>query len=178
MHGMTLGSSFGGVWTARAAGTALNADALGQWDVLGWVDPQTFGLSVHLIIGAVVVGLLATVLVLAAWVLLRVLTWRAEVRRAQKHAARARLRDNGQPYPPADRGLCDVCARAFEKVYYLPSGQRMCEDCYRQMVQQAHEQAFCAPPGTGQGGLEDRPDDQRRIAHDVVPPEGDGRQGL
>jgi hypothetical protein len=123
--------------------------------------------------------LAVSALAVVAWVVLRALAWRAQARDAQQAAARARLREDGQPYPPADRGLCDVCARPFEKVYHLPSGQRMCEDCYRQMVQEAHEQAFCGPTGAPQMNGETGTDHERRKAGiDVVHPEGDGRQGL
>jgi hypothetical protein len=147
--------------------------------VLAWVDIRTFGLSLYLIIGVVVVGLVAMALALGAWTLLRLAVWKARVRRAQEQAARARVRDDGQPYPPVDRGLCDLCAGAFEKVYHLPSGQRMCEDCYRRMVQEAHEQAFCAPPGAPQAGGEAGTDDERaRRGNGAIGPEGDGRQGV
>jgi hypothetical protein len=37
---------------------------------------------------------------------------------------------DGRPRPPSARGLCDGCARASEKVYFLPSGRRLCEACY------------------------------------------------
>lgn len=147
--------------------------------MLGWVDIRTFGLNLHLIIGVVVVGLLAIVLGLVAWTLLRLAAWKAQVRLVQEQAARAGLREDGQAYPPADRGLCDVCARAFEKVYHLPSGQRMCEDCYRRMVHEVHQQGLYAPPGAPQAAEEAGTDNERpRPGSSVIHPEGDGRQGL
>ena len=139
--------------------------------MLGWVDILTFGLNLHLIIGLAVVGLGVIVLVLVAW--------KAQVRLGGEQAARARLREDGQVYPPADRGLCDVCAGAFQKVYHLPSGQRMCEDCYRRMVHEIHEQALRTQEGVPQVSGEAGTDDERpRPGNDAVHPEGDGRQGL
>lgn len=30
------------------------------------------------------------------------------------------------------RGMCEACQQVLEDIYYLPSGQRLCRDCYHQ----------------------------------------------
>ena len=64
-----------------------------------------------------------------------VIKWRLFVRkqkRARLEADAEHYRPDGQPYPPCGRGLCDHCKQAFEKVYYLPEGRRLCPACYEQ----------------------------------------------
>ena len=58
--------------------------------------------------------------------------WRFSHRqkRADAEARAAALRPDGLPYPPAGRGMCEACTRAFDKVYFMPNGRRLCPDCY------------------------------------------------
>jgi hypothetical protein len=65
--------------------------------------------------------------------------WRAEHFDAQGH----RL-------PPADRGLCQACEKAYEKVYYLPSGRRLCQACYeavKALTQDMNQETTDGPTG-------------------------------
>ncbi len=73
------------------------------------------------------VGLLAIIAVIT---LLRVWSGHVAQRRAAEQLHRERFRPDGTPYPPTARGICDRCGKAFEKVYYLPSGQRLCPEDY------------------------------------------------
>ena len=45
-------------------------------------------------------------------------------------------------FPPAAAGLCDRCGRVFESVYYLPSGTRLCANCFGE--QQADDNPMTA----------------------------------
>jgi len=107
--------------------------------VLGQVDIRTLGVNTYVIIGAVVILAILFLMAVTAWTLLKVALWQAEVRRAQRQADKERLADDGQPYPPAGRGLCDVCGKAANKVYHLSSGRRMCDDCYQRIDQPVEE---------------------------------------
>ena len=68
--------------------------------------------------------------VIAALIVVKWQLWRIRRRRAERQAREVRFRPDGEPYPPSKRGMCDACAKAFEKVYYLPAGRRLCPDCY------------------------------------------------
>ena len=85
-----------------------------------------------LIFGALTALIVAGPAILVAIVVVRHVLWGRARDRAEAEARRAKYRPDGQPYPPSDRALCDVCARVCRKVYYLESGQRVCEDCYRE----------------------------------------------
>ena len=85
-----------------------------------------FGLVVLAILAVVAGTFLTTALVTA----LKWLRWRSQVHEAAEQHQRERVRPDGQPYPPADRGMCDLCSQATEKVYYLPTGRRLCPACY------------------------------------------------
>jgi hypothetical protein len=70
------------------------------------------------------------VLVIAAWTAIKLMIWHMRDRGDEAKHRRETFRPDGVPYPPASRGLCDRCGRSFEKVYHLPSGERLCPDDY------------------------------------------------
>jgi hypothetical protein len=72
----------------------------------------------------------AVVLVVALWTAIKVLIWRSRRRSEEERQIRGKLRPDGQPYPPGAPGLCQRCGRAFDVVYHLPSGERLCPGCY------------------------------------------------
>ncbi len=72
-----------------------------------------------------------TVECLIIYVCIRSLIWRARVENAERQDYLLKHRPDGRAYPPFGRGLCDNCNQAFEKVYFLPSGTRLCPDCYQ-----------------------------------------------
>jgi hypothetical protein len=41
-----------------------------------------------------------------------------------------RFDTDGRPFPPFARGMCDSCHKAFEKVYHMPTGRRLCPACF------------------------------------------------
>jgi hypothetical protein len=102
-------------------------------------DLKTFGLNIYVLIGALILLAVLAVLIVAAWTLLKILIWRARQRQAEADQRRDKLRPDGQPYPPAAPGVCGRCQRAFDQVYHLPSGERLCPDCYAREI---------APKGT------------------------------
>lgn len=105
------------------------------------VDPRTLALNIYLLIGALLaLGVIALV-VLAIWTAANCGVWQARRRRAEAEQHRRRFRPDGQPYPPASRGMCDRCARACETVYHEASGERLCPTCY----DRAH--GLTSPPG-------------------------------
>ncbi len=45
-----------------------------------------------------------------------------------------RIGPDGRAYPPSGCGVCDNCTAADNKVYYLPSGKRLCRKCYLKTI--------------------------------------------
>ncbi len=92
------------------------------------VDPQTFGLNLWLIIGAVVLAggvFLSVLLMITA---MRAGIWQIRRRRAQRRWRRP-------AGPPTARGLCDECGRVHERVAHLPTGARLCPACCRRRLE-------------------------------------------
>ncbi len=72
----------------------------------------------------------AVFLLLALGTAINLVIWRVRRRRAARQAHRAKFRPDGRAYPPTDMGVCDRCGAAARKVFYMPSGQRLCGVCY------------------------------------------------
>jgi hypothetical protein len=105
----------------------------------GQIDPSGFAQGIYLLIGCMGAVILVCLGGLATWVTVRILQRRASVRQAEEQRRQERLDPDGRPYPPAAEGLCDRCGGAFQKVYYMPSGRRLCPDCYQQEAGPGHE---------------------------------------
>ena len=90
-----------------------------------------WGESIWIILTLVVVGVVLTATLILGWTFLRIWLRRGAIERAQTEKRAARLGPDGLPYPPSDEGVCDRCDKAFQSVYYLDTGQRLCESCYR-----------------------------------------------
>jgi hypothetical protein len=37
---------------------------------------------------------------------------------------------DGRLRPPRGQGICQKCSGAFDDLYYLPSGEKLCARCY------------------------------------------------
>ncbi len=74
--------------------------------------------------------LIIFLLYIAAMTTVRVLQEPRLRKRHQEKQRENKYRPDGKPYPPAAEGMCDVCERAFDKVYHLPTGRRTCQGCY------------------------------------------------
>lgn len=94
------------------------------------VDPRGFVLNIYFLIGLLLVLGVIALAVLAIWTAANYGVWQARRRKAEAEQHHRRFRSDGQPHPPAGRGMCDRCARACETVYYEPSGRRLCPACY------------------------------------------------
>jgi hypothetical protein len=92
------------------------------------VDPQTFGLNLWLIIGAVVLAGGVFLSVLLTITALRAGIWQIRRRRAQRRWRRP-------AGSPTARGLCDECGRVHEHVAHLPTGARLCPACCRRRLE-------------------------------------------
>ena len=87
-----------------------------------------------MLIAQAVVLAVVVPLCLVAWVCLR--AWLGEYRQVRDAAVRARANTgpDDKPYPPTDQGMCDHCRQSFEKVHFMPSGERACRVCYDRLV--------------------------------------------
>jgi hypothetical protein len=90
-----------------------------------------FALNIFVLIGLLIALAAGVILLIAALIGLKLWIWHVAKRRSDARYQRERFRSDGELFPPAGRGLCDRCGEAYEKVYYLPSGERLCPDDYR-----------------------------------------------
>jgi hypothetical protein len=94
------------------------------------VDIKTFGANIYMLIGLLLCIAATLVLAVVAWTFLKAAVWRARQKVAEEQERRQKLQPDGTPYPPLAPGVCQRCQRARDAVYHLPSGQRLCRDCY------------------------------------------------
>lgn len=94
------------------------------------VDPKTFALNMHFLIGLLIALAALLILMVGLWTILKVVIWRSRQKRAEAQEKRRKLQPDGTPYPPAAPGICQRCQQAHDAVYHLPSGQRLCRTCY------------------------------------------------
>ena len=74
------------------------------------------------------------IILLVGWLVLgsvRQYLWKARRRRVRQEAHDAKFRPDGAAYPPSGEGMCDACQKGLDKVYYLPTGRRLCSTCYQ-----------------------------------------------
>jgi len=45
---------------------------------------------------------------------------------------------DGQPAPPTARGVCRMCQRIYDEVYFFPSGAQLCPACYKTESEKSH----------------------------------------
>lgn len=55
---------------------------------------------------------------------------KAAAKLSQEATGSATHQFDGTPFPPASRGMCDACSKAFDWVYHLPEGRRLCPACF------------------------------------------------
>ncbi len=95
-----------------------------------WVSPETLGRNLFLLIGVLIAAGVGFILIVVFWTSIKVALWHRSKKRLEQREHERRHAPGGQPYPPTAAGLCDRCGRGFESVYYLPSGCRLCPNCY------------------------------------------------
>ena len=74
-------------------------------------------------------GCIALVLVIIA--LLRLSKRSAQITFERHQNKKLEIAPNGTPLPTLGRGICDECAQLFEKVYFLPAGDKLCPGCFQ-----------------------------------------------
>ena len=80
---------------------------------------KALGLAILIFLAGVVV-----------WIVGKHYVWRLRRSAARRSARRKRTRPDGLPYPPTGMGICSECGKAGLEVFHLPSGRRLCKDCY------------------------------------------------
>ena len=84
------------------------------------------------LLGFIFVFILSPALALWTVGLIQAVLWHIRLKKLQRADQLAKLQPNSKPYPPAKRGLCDSCSQYADTVYYISSGRRLCNECYRQ----------------------------------------------
>lgn len=91
---------------------------------------QMWSQGVCLLLGILLFLLVAAILTIVFWTGLRIWFARLLMRRNDDRLHEMRHRSDGLPFPPLGEGMCDRCQGAFDAVYHLPSGMRLCRGCY------------------------------------------------
>ena len=94
------------------------------------MEPTTLKMMVLEAVSLVTWLLIILLLYFVLMTIARVLETAGLLKRTRRQRQREKYQGDGRPYPPAACGFCDRCEKACEKVYYLPSGRRLCPDCY------------------------------------------------
>ncbi len=110
-----------------------------------------FGQNIYLLIAVIFLLALFGVVVLAVWTAVRAMLFTRRQRREEAAARAAKLDHDGRPLPPASEGLCDRCQRAFNRVYHVPSGPRLCPMCYELSLPARPIEAAAAPAAAAPG---------------------------
>jgi hypothetical protein len=94
------------------------------------IDPRGFGISIWLLIGALLaLGVLFGV-ILGIWTLVKYLLWQKTLRRAGKERHAERFHADGRPKAPTGAGVCELCRRSYREVHHLADGRRLCPAHY------------------------------------------------
>ena len=83
-----------------------------------------------LLLGLLILIPLFILAIIATITVLKILATKRRNRKAQQELLKTKFRPVGIPFPSSGRGMCDRCQKPFDKVFFLPTGQRLCENCY------------------------------------------------
>jgi hypothetical protein len=112
--------------SAIFAGFATIADRL-----LSWARGGTMIVSyARLILVMLPLAAIGIALLIATVTAVKCVLLPGKMEAGEEQARQEKLRPDGLPYPPGGRGMCDACRKPFSKVYYMPSGERLCRACY------------------------------------------------
>lgn len=91
---------------------------------------QMFAQNLALIIGGLIFLFLGFVVLMTTWTGINTLVWIMRKRHADRKVFQKTHRADGQLYPPMGAGVCEVCGRGSDHIYFPPSGERLCPSCY------------------------------------------------
>jgi hypothetical protein len=119
-------------------------DILLRYLLLFRPDPRIF-------FGFWILLLLPGFLVVTTWTSIRVWVFCARLRRERRKAQERAYLPDGRPRPPRGQGICGKCQRAFDDVYYLPSGEKLCPDVTECRTIRREHARYPAPPKSERG---------------------------
>ena len=90
---------------------------------------ENWSLNLHWLIGFLTCLGIVLILVVAAWTGVKIWLLRNRQKLAQRQRREQTHWPDGRPRPPMGEGICDACQTACN-VYYLPTGRRLCPECY------------------------------------------------
>jgi hypothetical protein len=91
---------------------------------------QMFRLNIHLLLGILACLGIGLVLVLAFWTGIRAWLFHKRQEASDGEFRRTKLDAEGRPLPPVGRGICQACGRVSDRVFFLETGAKVCEDCF------------------------------------------------
>jgi hypothetical protein len=91
---------------------------------------ESLGQGVYLLIGILVFGFFAGIVALVIYVAIRAWIFQVRQRRSQEAYLKRTRRADGKNYPPRGGGICQQCGRVRKFVFFLPTGEMFCPECY------------------------------------------------
>ncbi len=92
---------------------------------------QNWGMAIYLLIGILALAVLCLVLIVLVWTGGKIAIFKRRQRRAEADHRRLKFHPDGTPIPPVAPGVCHRCGRASARVFHLPAGERLCEECHQ-----------------------------------------------
>ena len=93
---------------------------------------EMFRQNTHLLIGILACLGVGSVLIFCFWTVLRTWLFAKDQRESETRFRKRKLDSSGKKLPPAAKGICGVCGKVSDTVYYFESGERLCEACFAQ----------------------------------------------
>lgn len=91
---------------------------------------QMWSQNIVYLIGLLLCLAFSGVVLFVLCIALRVHLFQRRQRQSFEAYRKATRRADGKSYPPQTGGICEKCGRVKRVVYHLPSGDKMCHDCY------------------------------------------------
>ncbi len=91
---------------------------------------ESWGLSIHLLIGILACGGIGLVVVLILYTSIRAIVFQSRQKLALSDFKKRNTGERGDVLPPMGSGFCGTCSKASNSIYFLPDGARMCRECY------------------------------------------------
>ena len=91
---------------------------------------EMFGVNMRLLLGLIMGLILLFLLVVGTWTGIKIWVFRRRQRSETRDALIRSRGSDGHPLPPIGEGVCERCQIVSDKLFHLPSGARLCRDCY------------------------------------------------
>ncbi len=122
-------------------------------------DLQMWAVNIYFLIGLLIFLSFCSIVLLAIYIGVRMYLFSRRQRRSLAEYHRRTRRADGRMYPPFTGGICDRCGAIRRKIYHLPTGERLCPECYEPFWRTA--EGWTGRPQAGESPVEPAADPPR-----------------